>query len=129
MQRLPASEEQQGGHTGNDEQVQVLGKVEESEVHAGVFGMITGCELALGFGKVERATVCLGGTGNHIDSWNDGVQIIDFNIGIFFLIAVSSIGVLGILLAGWSSNNKFTLIGSLIREPAAGRCADGDMST
>ncbi len=45
--------------------------------------------------------------------WGDGLQIIDFNIGIFFLIAVSSIGVLGILLAGWSSNNKYTLIGSL----------------
>lgn len=45
--------------------------------------------------------------------WGNGWQIIDFNIGIFFLIAVSSIGVLGILLAGWSSNNKFTLIGAL----------------
>ncbi len=45
--------------------------------------------------------------------WSEGWQVIDFNIGIFFLIAVSSIGVLGILLAGWSSNNKFTLIGSL----------------
>ena len=45
--------------------------------------------------------------------WGEGMQIIDFNIGIFFLIAVSSIGVLGILLAGWSSNNKFTLIGAL----------------
>ncbi len=45
--------------------------------------------------------------------WGNGLQIIDFNIGIFFLIACSSIGVLGILLAGWSSNNKFTLIGSL----------------
>lgn len=45
--------------------------------------------------------------------WGNGLQVIDFNIGIFFLIAVSSIGVLGILLAGWSSNNKFTLIGSL----------------
>ena len=41
------------------------------------------------------------------------MQIIDFNIGIFFLLACSSIGVLGILLAGWSSNNKFTLIGAL----------------
>ena len=46
-------------------------------------------------------------------SWGKGLQIINFNIGIFFLIAVSSIGVLGILLAGWSSNNKFTLIGAL----------------
>lgn len=45
--------------------------------------------------------------------WGKGLQIIDFNIGIFFLLACSSIGVLGILLAGWSSNNKFTLIGAL----------------
>ena len=45
--------------------------------------------------------------------WGNGLQIIDFNIGIFFLISVSSIGVLGILLAGWSSNNKFTLIGAM----------------
>ena len=45
--------------------------------------------------------------------WGKGSQIIDFNIGIFFLTAVSSIGVLGILLAGWSSNNKYTLIGAL----------------
>lgn len=45
--------------------------------------------------------------------WANGLQVIDFNIGIFFLLAVSSIGVLGILLAGWSSNNKFTLIGAL----------------
>lgn len=45
--------------------------------------------------------------------WGNGLQIVDFNIGVFFLMAVSSIGVLGILLAGWSSNNKFTLIGAL----------------
>ncbi|MDE6715321.1 MAG: NADH-quinone oxidoreductase subunit H, partial [Muribaculaceae bacterium] len=39
--------------------------------------------------------------------WANGLQIVDFNIGVFFMIAASSIGVLGILLAGWSSNNKY----------------------
>lgn len=45
--------------------------------------------------------------------WGNGLQIIDFNIGVFFMVAASSIGVLGILLAGWSSNNKYTLIGAM----------------
>ncbi len=40
-------------------------------------------------------------------------QAFDINIGIFFLVAISSIGVIGILLAGWSSNNKFAMIGAM----------------
>jgi NADH-quinone oxidoreductase subunit H len=40
-------------------------------------------------------------------------QAFDINIGIFFLVAISSIGVIGILLGGWSSNNKFALIGAM----------------
>ncbi len=42
-----------------------------------------------------------------------GLQGLDFDIGVFYLSAVSSIGVIGILLAGWSSNNKYSLIGSI----------------
>lgn len=42
-----------------------------------------------------------------------GLQILDFNVGILFMIAASSIGIVGILLAGWSSNNKFSLIGAM----------------
>jgi NADH-quinone oxidoreductase subunit H len=35
----------------------------------------------------------------------------DMNIGIFYILAVSGMGVLAILLAGWSSNNKYALLG------------------
>ncbi len=45
--------------------------------------------------------------------WGKGLQIVDMNIGVFFIVAVSSIGVLGILLAGWASNSKYTLIGAM----------------
>ena len=42
-----------------------------------------------------------------------GLHAIDFDIGILYVIAVSSLGVVGILLAGWSSNNKYSLIGAI----------------
>ncbi|MEG2239953.1 MAG: NADH-quinone oxidoreductase subunit NuoH [Alistipes sp.] len=44
---------------------------------------------------------------------NKGMEILDFHVGVFFLMAASSIGVVGILLAGWSSNNKYSLIGAM----------------
>ena len=36
-----------------------------------------------------------------------GLQAIDFNIGVFYVIAVTSMSVIGVLLAGWSSNSKY----------------------
>jgi NADH-quinone oxidoreductase subunit H len=42
-----------------------------------------------------------------------GLQALDFDIGVFYVTAVSSVGVIGILLAGWSSNNKYSLIGAM----------------
>ena len=40
-------------------------------------------------------------------------QAFDINIGVFFIMGVSSIGVIGVLLGGWASNNKYSLIGAM----------------
>lgn len=45
--------------------------------------------------------------------WNKGAHILDFNVGIFLVTAVSSIGVLGIFLAGWASNNKYSVLSAM----------------
>lgn len=41
------------------------------------------------------------------------MQLTDLNIGILFILGLSSIGVYGVALAGWSSNNKYALMGGL----------------
>ncbi len=41
------------------------------------------------------------------------LQVVDLNIGVVFIAAVGGFGVLGILLGGWSSNNKWSLLGAM----------------
>ena len=41
------------------------------------------------------------------------MQLTDLNVGVLFILAVSSMGVYGIALAGWASNNKYALLGGL----------------
>src|ERR1700694_4349100 len=43
----------------------------------------------------------------------DWAVITDINIGVLFVLAVSSVGVLALILAGWSSNSKYSLLGAL----------------
>ena len=45
--------------------------------------------------------------------WNNGATVLDFNVGIFLLTAISSIGVVGIFLAGWASNNKYSVVSAM----------------
>ena len=45
--------------------------------------------------------------------WNKGAGVLDFNVGLFLITAISSIGVLGVFLAGWGSNNKYSVLSAM----------------
>ena len=48
-----------------------------------------------------------------IDESEYAIQVANFNVGLLFVLAISSLHVYSILTAGWASNNKFSLMGAL----------------
>ncbi|MBB5693422.1 NADH-quinone oxidoreductase subunit NuoH [Muricoccus pecuniae] len=44
---------------------------------------------------------------------NEGWAIADINVGVLYLFAISSLGVYGIIIAGWASNSKYAFLGAL----------------
>jgi NADH-quinone oxidoreductase subunit H len=50
--------------------------------------------------------------------FQDGALLADLNIGIVYVVAISSISTVGVFMAGWSSSNKYSLLGAM-REVAA----------
>jgi NADH-quinone oxidoreductase subunit H len=45
--------------------------------------------------------------------WGGRLQVADLNVGVFFVAAISSLSVIGLIMAGWASNNKYALLGGM----------------
>ncbi len=67
--------------------------------------------IALGCALISISTVPFGR--QYLYHGVDLFQIADLNIGLLVILGITSIGVYGIALSGWSSNNKYSLFGSL----------------
>src|SRR5215470_1523210 len=68
--------------------------------------------LAVLFALIPMALIPYGGDIN-IFGINTTMQVTDVNIGILLLLGLSGMGVYGVALAGWASNNKYSLMGGL----------------
>jgi len=64
---------------------------------------------------VSLSTFAIVPFGNTIELFGSQVKLMiaDVNVGILYLLSITSLGVYGITLAGWSSNNKYSLLGGL----------------
>ena len=76
------------------------------------FLFILGPCLAMMAAMMTSAVIPWGGTITVFDRQVD-LQIADVNIGVLYVFAVVSLGVYGIMIGGWASNNKFSLMAAL----------------
>lgn len=87
-------------------------KEEIIPANASVGLFILGPSLAMLTACMTGVIIPWGGT-LKFDNFEFSLQITDLNIGVLYIFGVVSIGVYGIMLGGWSSNNKFSLMGAL----------------
>jgi len=59
------------------------------------------------------ATLIFSLLGWEVLPFGDGLVLFDFSLGILYTLALSSLGIYGVLFAGWSANSKYAFLGSL----------------
>jgi len=65
------------------------------------------------FAAVTAFAVIPFGPDVHVMGYTISMAVADLNVGMLFVLAVSSFGIYGILIGGWASNNKYSLLGGL----------------
>jgi len=68
--------------------------------------------LAIFFALVSFAVIPFGNA-IRIAGHTVGLQVVDLNVGLLYVFAMMSVGVYGVVLAGWSSNNNYSLLGGI----------------
>jgi NADH-quinone oxidoreductase subunit H len=92
--------------------IKLLTKEDILPSHVNKFFYFLAPFIAVMFALISIAVIPFG-TEIKIGSFSTPMQLTDLNIGVLFILGLSGIGVYGVALAGWASNNKYALIGGL----------------
>ena len=92
--------------------IKLLTKEDMLPSHVNKFFYFLAPFIAVMFALISIAVIPFG-TEIKIGSFSTPMQLTDLNIGVLFVLGLSGVGVYGVALAGWASNNKYSLIGGL----------------
>ncbi len=92
--------------------IKLLTKEDMLPSHVNKFFYFLAPFIAVLFALISIAVIPFG-TEIKIGSFSTPMQLTDLNIGVLFILGLSGVGVYGVALAGWASNNKYSLIGGL----------------
>ena len=87
-------------------------KEEVIPTHSNKWLFILGPSLAMLTALMTGAVIPWGGD-LHLKGKIFALQVTDINIGILYILGVVSIGIYGIMIGGWASNNKYALMGAI----------------
>lgn len=92
--------------------VKLFTKEEIIPTHAGTFLFILGPSLSM-FTACITSAVIPWGPDLTLFGKTVALQVADINVGVLYIFGVVSLGVYGIMIGGWASNNKFSLLGAI----------------
>ena len=92
--------------------IKLLTKEDMLPSHVNKFFYFLAPFIAVMFALISIAVIPFG-TEVKIGNFSTPMQLTDLNVGVLFILGLSGMGVYGVALAGWASNNKYALIGGL----------------